>query len=83
MKLFDRLMDLNPDAMTPDNPHYQRYDYNAGLVKIGWAMLAAGLLMDSIGLKVGADVAIAGAGLQFVGGAVVATEVPHLDLPRS
>jgi len=79
MKLFDRLMDLNPDLAAPGNPHYDRYNYSAGLIQIGWAAIAAGLEMNNMGLDIGLKIAVAGTVLQTVGGAVVATEVPHLD----
>lgn len=79
MKAFDRIMELSADAATFDDPHYEVYRIGVQWVTVGMCSVGLGLLGDSLHMElVGNAIASGGAAVLWLGGGVVASEMPNL-----
>jgi hypothetical protein len=80
MKIFDRLMGLEPEACQQDDPHYKIYDIGKKLAAVGIAACAAGVIGIDLGLETaGTVVGLSGATLDLLGGATMVLELPYLQ----
>lgn len=80
MKLFDRLMDIDPKAAVPDNQHYESYRVAVKWVTVGMVAFVAGLVGDSVGLEsLGEGVMVAGGAVAWLGAVGLIRETPHLS----
>jgi uncharacterized protein YcfJ len=78
MRTFDRMIGLSPSAAMQSNPHYEIYQIGLKWAAVGILAVTGGLTGDSFHMELGRDIAAGGGVVLWLGGGVVASEVPNL-----